>query len=643
MLTSMREGIKNSKVLKFVLLLFICAPFAFFGINSYFGNGGTSSAVKVNGEEVPISMFEEELNMQRNRLKQAFGGTIPAGFASEDLLRQQALEGVITGSVLRGLANDQKLVVSDRSLALAITETEAFQVDGVFSQERYEAQIRSVGYSVASFESQFRGDVALQEFRDSIVSSNFSLENEESNAAKLNNQIRNAAYIEFKLDRLVETVELEENQLETYFDENKENYKHPERVKIEYIELSSAGLKDAIEVTEADAREYFESNSKSYRVAEERSASHILLALTQDASDDDVAEKQKLASELKSRLDAGEDFSALAGEFSEDPGSAANGGSLGFFGKGAMVPEFEEATFVMDVGTISEPVRSNFGLHIIKLDNIKAESGQEFSAVKDEIIDLLKQQKADEKFYDDNELLANKTYENPDSLIPASEDAGFEIKTTDWIDRLTKEGIGANNKIVAAALDPEVLTAGNNSPVIELEPNHVVVLRVLEHEDERQKTLEDVREELEKQLKRENAAKTLEATAADAVESVSGASELTGIAEELGGELVDFSDITRASTAVDSSILAALFSMPKPVGDAKSIKSLQLPNGNQIVISLANVATPDDKAAGAPEQSTVLLDPNRIGSIEYEALVRGLRARAVVNEINQQILQPIQQ
>lgn len=642
MLTSMREGIKSSKVLKFVLLLFICAPFAFFGVNSYFGNNGASSAVKVNGEEVPISMFDDELNMQRNRLKQAFGGSIPAGFASEDMLRQQALEGVITSAVLRSLADDQNLVVSDRSLALAITETEAFQVDGTFNQERYEAQLRSVGYSVGSFEAQFRGDVALQEFRDSIVNSSFVLTNEKLNAAKLNQQIRNAAYIEFKLDPLIETVELEENQLETYFEENKDGFKHPERVKIEYIELSSAGLKNAIEITEEETQEYFNSNSKNYRVAEERSASHILLALAKDASDGDVADKQKLSQEIKVRIDAGEAFSDLASEFSEDPGSAANGGSLGFFGKGAMVPAFEEAAFSMDVGSVSEPVRSDFGLHIIKLDDVKAESGQEFSAVKDEILDLLKQQKADEKFFDDNELLANKTYENPDSLIPASEDAGFVIKTSDWIDRLTSEGIGANKKIIAAALDPEVLNAGNNSPVIELDPSRVVVLRVLEHEIERQKTLEDVSDDLQKQLKRENAATILSSTVQKAVELFASEKELTAIAEELEGELVDFSDLTRGSTTVDRSILTSLFAMPKPASGKNSVKSLQLPNGNQVVISLAEVSTPEDNDE-AESQPATLLDSNRIGSIEYEALVRGIRSRAVVDEINQQILQPVQQ
>lgn len=642
MLTSMREGIKSSKVLKFVLLLFICAPFAFFGVNSYFGNGGASSAVKVNGEDVPLSMFDDELNMQRNRLKQAFGGAIPAGFASEDMLRQQALEGVITSAVLRGLADDQKLVVSDRSLALAITETEAFQLDGVFNQERYEAQLRSVGYSVASFEAQFRGDVALQEFRDSIVNSNFVLENEELSAAKLNNQIRNAAYIEFKLDPLLETIELEENQIELYFEENKENFKHPERVKIEYIELSSLGLTESIEISDEETQEYFSRNSSNYRVPEERSASHILIALSQDASDDDVAEKQKLGQDIKARIDAGEAFADLATEFSEDPGSATNGGSLGFFGKGAMVPEFEEAAFSMEVGSVSEPVRSDFGLHIIKLDEIKAESGEELSAVKDDIVDLLKQQRANEKFFDDNELLANKTYENPDSLIPASEDAGFEIKTSGWIDRLTSEGIGANKKIIAAALDPEILNAGNNSPVIELEENHVVVLRVLEHDPERQKVLDDVREDLQKQLKRENGAKTLKSTAQKAVDLFLSETELKSIAEELSGELVEFSDIARTSTTVDRSILASLFAMPKPTAGKNSIKSLQLPSGDQVVISLAEIKSLETSDEEESPQTPVLLDSNRIGSIEYEALVRGVRSRAVVNEINQQILQPVQ-
>ncbi len=641
MLTNLRESVKNSKVIKFVLLLFICAPFAFFGVNSYFGGGGSSYAVKVNGNEVPVRAFEQEFNVQRNRLRQAFGGTIPEGFASDDMLRQQALESLITGELLNGVIEDQDIVVSDQNLAKAITQTEVFQKDGRFDQERYEMQLRSAGLSIDSFESQFRRDVALQDFRDSIVTSNFVLDGEKSTVLKLTNQLRNASYIAFRLDPVLETTTIEGAAVEDFFEQNKLNYMHPERVKIEFIELDSTSMKNDITVTEEDIKAYFDENSSSYRVAEERSASHILLSLEAGASDSEADEKLKKIQELKSKLNSGENFEKLAEQYSEDPGSAENGGSLGFFGKGAMVPEFEEAVFAMSIGEISEPVKSDFGYHLIRLDEIKEERGKEFSAVKSEIEDLLKQQGADEVFYDKSELLSNLSYENPDSLVPAAEAGEFTIQQSDWIDRLSKNGIGANPKIINAALSPDVLAEGNNSSLIELGDNHVVALRVVEHEGPRQKELEEVKEDILEQLKRETARAALENTAKTAMERLQNGEAIEGVSGELGGEYAEPADIERSNPGLDRAVLDALFKLPKPAEGNKAYSTVALPAGDQYVLALNAVKDGESPQAGDMAAQNPI-DPQQIGQAEYGALLRHMRNKALV-EINQQILQPAAQ
>jgi len=562
MLTSMREGIKNSRVLKYVLVVFICAPFAFFGINSYFGNGGSVFAVKVDGEEVSVRVYEQELNNQRNRLRQAFGGKIPAGFASDDMLRQQALESVITSQAIAQAIDDQNIVVSKETLAKVIFETEAFQVDGRFDKDRYKAQLRSSGYTPETYEYQFSRDVAQLSLRDSVMTSSFVLGNETQAANVLLSQKRKAEFITFKLQPLLEKITIEDAEVSQYFDENQESFNHPERVKIEYIEMNPELLGVEIDVTEDDALAYYTENKDSYKIAEERVASHILFLLDENASELDAAEILAKAEGVKQRLDAGESFEDLAKEFSEDPGSAENGGSLGLFGRGAMVPAFEDVAFSIDVGQVSDPVRSSFGYHLIRVDEIKAEHGKEFPVVKDEVIALLKERQANDIFFDKNEQLANATFENPDTLIPAADATGFAIQESDWIDRLSNTGIASSPKIIQAALSQDVLVNGNNSAIIELAENHAVVLRVKEQEGPRPKKLEEVSDEIRTLLRNKIAHETLNGLLETALSQYKEGTEGSVIALDLGGELTEASEYERSNSEVDGMIISQLFKMP---------------------------------------------------------------------------------
>ncbi|MDO6459470.1 SurA N-terminal domain-containing protein [Granulosicoccaceae sp. 1_MG-2023] len=630
MLTNMRESIKNSKVIKFVLLIFICAPFAFFGINSYFSGGANAFAIKVNDEEISVRAFDEEVNAQRNRLRQAFGGTIPQGFASEDMLKQQAIETLVVGQVMNDVIDEQNIRVSDVALAKAITETPVFQVDGKFDKARYEAQLRSAGFTVESFEQQFRRDVAMQDFRGSVAASNFVLDSEATRVNVLNSQVRNATVVRLSLeDELAET-EVTVEEISAYFEENKARYMHPERVKIAYLELDSATLQDILEPSEDELRTYFDENKSNYVVAEERSASHILISI--DGDTDEAAALAK-AQELKQQLDEGGDFAALAQANSDDPGSASNGGSLGFFAKGAMVPEFEEAVFSMAAGDISEPVKSDFGYHIIRLDEIKPETGKSFDEVRDEIAALLKQQRADEAFYERSETLANLSFENPDSLVPAAEEMGLEIQESDWIDANTSEGIGADARILQAALNEDVRVEGNNSPVIELAPTHIVVLRTLDYNEPREKTLEEVSEQIADLLKNQKAREAL----------IARADELRGnfvsgpLADDLpqGATLIEAKDYKRGETDPDPAIAATLFSLPRPATEeALSSGVASSGNGDQLVIWLNEV-----KEGEAEADDASLLSAQQAGAVEYNALVRSLRSKARV-EINDAILSP---
>ncbi len=303
------------------------------------------------------------------------------------------------------------------------------------------------------------------------------------------------------------TIEVTDEEVAAYFEENKESYKFPERAKIRYIEIDSAAIAAGIQVTEEEAKTYYDENRGSFILPEQRSVSHILL------SDDNGSEEERSATlaELKVRVEGGESFADLAREFSDDVGTADLGGSLGIITPGTMDPQFEEAVFGLAAeGDISEPVTSQFGVHLIRLDSITPESGEPFEAVKDEIIADRQQNEADREFFDLREQISEQAFDNPDSLEPAADVTGLEIKTSDWLDADTDSGpVLSNPQLMATVFSPEVLNDELNSEVIEVGDRHVVVLRVQEHEEPRQKTLEDVRDEVVASLKSERAGEML--------------------------------------------------------------------------------------------------------------------------------------
>jgi len=375
MLLDLRETIRNSKPIKYTLITIICIPFVLFGIGSYFSAGGPGYAAKVDGSEISAQQLENAYSQQRRQMAQMFGGQIPEGFGDEAALRQQALDGLVRQQVLRNTVAENKFTVSDKTLASAIQDIPAFRnAEGGFDRERYMAQLQSSGMSVDAFENSFREDTALAQFQAGIVDTSFVLPTEKDLNESLARQVRTVDAIRLPLEPARESIEIADTEVQTYFDENADNYTFPQRAKIKYIRLNRAVLADAIDVTDEEAQEYFDANKGNYLVPEERKASHILLTLDEDASDAEVNEQTEILSSISGRIASGESFADLAKEFSKDPGSATVGGSLGQIAPGVMVPAFEQAVFALaNVNDLSEPVRTQFGLHLIKLDEIVPE------------------------------------------------------------------------------------------------------------------------------------------------------------------------------------------------------------------------------------------------------------------------------
>ena len=637
MLLDLRETVRNSKPIKYTLITIIIIPFALVGIGSYLSGGSVPPVAEVNGQPINQQQLDQAYQQQRQQLARMFGGQLPEAFANEGRLRQQALQQLISQQVLESEVANQKFAVGDATLGRAIRNLPAFQIDGRFDSETYQTQLRASGMSVPVFEQSFRDDTAMNQFRMGISDTSFTLPSEAERLLALARQTRTVEGVRFDVAKARETIEVTDEEVAAYFEENKESYKFPERAKIRYIEIDSAAIAAGIQITEEEAKTYYDENRGSFILPEQRSVSHILLS--DDGSEE---ERSKKLSELKVRVEGGESFADLAKEFSDDVGTADLGGSLGIITPGTMDPQFEDAVFgLASEGDISEPVVSQFGVHLIQLDSITPESGKPFEEVKDEIIAERQQNEADREFFDLREQISEQAFDNPDSLEPAADATGLEIKTSDWLDSDTDSGsVLSNPQLMAAVFSPEVLNDELNSEVIEVGDRHVVVLRVLEHEAPRQKTLEDVRDEVVASLKSKRAVEMLKIRQDAALAKLAEGESAADIAE--GDEFATAIEqvvLGRQSTELEGGVVSSIFSLPKPAADGDPVTTAEsLSNGDLLALRLDSVDVPElaspEEGADATAESLPSAEPAgpnaRLGGTEFEVLLESLRNSADV-------------
>ena len=643
MLLDIRETVRNSKPLKYTLIGLICIPFALVGIGSYFSGGGYAPVATVNGEEINEQALEFAYQQQRQQLAQIFGGQIPEGFGDEELLRQQALEQLITQQVIVDEVAKQRFAVGDETLGRAIRQRPEFQTDGVFDAERYRQLLGASGAQVAAFEAQYRDEAALDQFRNGVVSSSFTLPTEAERLDKLARQTRTVNAVQLDLDTVKDGIEVDDASVQARFDETADDYRFPPRAKINYIELSAESLADSLEVSEDEARSWYESNRSNYMTPELREASHILVTVDDVADADEVADAREKVEAMVARIDAGESFEDIAREESDDAGSASLGGSLGPISPGLMVPAFEQAAYAVEgEGQLSGPVETEFGVHLIRVDKITPEEGQSFDDVREEALAGARRDAADRDYFELRELLAEVAFDEPDSLQAAADATGLELQSTDWLDADTDSGPVLSHPAVRAAMFSEdVLDEGNNSDVIEVGERHVVALRVVEHEDERPKTLDDVRADLTETLRSERAGEMLDETAATVEAALLAGEDVDAIATANTGATAFAAEVlTRQADVFDRTAVQEIYRAPAPSDDEPSVGVAVLGDGDRLVWQVVEIATPEAVSTDESGETTLAIpaadavttgaDPQR-GSAEFGALVGALRGRADVD------------
>jgi peptidyl-prolyl cis-trans isomerase D len=630
MLQTIRE--KAQGWIAWVIVILITIPFALWGIGEYTGIGGEPVVATVNGQEITERDFESRYQQFRNDLRQRLGSAYRPELFQEELMRQQVLDRMIDDLVIEQASRSMGLYAGDELVRQTILQFSAFQKDNQFDRQAYERALRLQGYgSPAQFEERVRQSLITSQLGSAVRSTEFATPAELENLVRLQEQQREFSYLEVPLAEFRSDEALEAADLEAYYEDHKARFRTPERVKVDYLLLDLDTLAAGIEPSEEDLLAFYELHREEYGKPEQRVASHILVNLPEDADADAEAEARGRIEAALARIRAGEEFAEVAKEVSEDPGSAAAGGDLGLFGPGAMVPEFEEAAFAAEVGEVTEPVRSPFGLHLILVTEVQPETIKQFDEAREQVLAALRKNEAEQLLYDEAERLADLAYEQPDSLEPAAEELGLELQTSDWFARDGGEGLLAHPKVKAAAFSEEVLTAGNNSEVLDLGDNRMLALRVREHEVAAYKPLDDVRAEVEDLVRDEQALERARDQAEQLVARLESGASLQELQAETGYELNQPGSLGRDSGEAPAGLVHQAFQLPRP-GEAGAVYGLaDLAGGNFAVVALTEVkdGTLEDLEPVVRETEITTLESSA-GQANYQHLVRQLRAIAEI-------------
>ncbi|WP_017939188.1 SurA N-terminal domain-containing protein [Zestomonas thermotolerans] len=581
----------------------------------------TQVAAEVNGEEITQNELSQAVDMQRRQLIQRLGKDFDVSRLDDKLLREAALKGLIERKLLLQSANDADFVFSQQALDQVILQTPEFQVNGQFSVDKYDQVIRQMGYTRLQFRQMLEQEMLIAQLRAGIAGSGFVTDEEVRSFARLERQTRDFASLTVKADKA--HAEVSDDEVKAYYDEHSAQYMSPEQVVIEYVELKKDAFFDKVEVSDEELQALYQREIAN--LAEQRNAAHILVEVNDKV---DEAQAKAKIEEIRKQLDEGKDFAALAKEFSEDPGSADNGGELGFAGPGVYDSEFETALYALKKGEVSQPVRSEYGWHLIKLLDVQAPEVPSFDSLKDKLVRELKAQQVEQRFVEASKALEDAAFEASDLAQPAQE-LGLQVQISAPFGREGGEGLTANNQVIQAAYSPEVLEDGANSNLLELDPDTAVVLRVKEHRKPEQLPFEQVAASIREQLVEKRAA---EQARSEGEKLLAGLREdKTPVEQAAGGQTwQQIEAATRSQEGVEPVVLQTLFRMPRPVDGKPTFAGVALANGDYVILQLKGVSEPDDELAEDEREMYRQFLASRSGQQDFSAFRRELERSAEI-------------
>jgi peptidyl-prolyl cis-trans isomerase D len=569
----------------------IAVVFVFWGID--FKSGAQDFAAKVDGESIPVQSLVQAWQQRQRQLQQMLRDELP-----EDLKKQQQqalLDQLVRQTLLAQRAERAGYRVTDQALARRVMEHPAFQVDGKFSKDRYIAMLRSAGIDERRFESELHDELLINQLQAAVVDSAFVAPFELQRRYALEKQEREIDYALVPASQFASSATVSEEQIQKYFEENKSNYLLPETVDLQYVELTREQAQAGVTVTEEALKEYYEQVKDRFESPERRRGRHILITAG-DGVDDAAALKK--AEELTAKAQAGGDFAQLAKDNSKDPGSAAQGGDLGWAQRGMFVGPFEEALFSMKPGEIRGPVKTQFGYHVLKLEEIEAGHSRSLEEARAEVEAEYRQQRAETVFSDQSQKLADAAFSALTELESVAKAMDLPIRTLKGFTRQGGGELGQEPEAIKAAFSEDVLERRENSPLLAIGEDRAVVLRVTDHKPAEPRPLEEVRAGIEEQLKVQAARDAAAAKGAEAVARLQKGEPWTDVVKSLQLTPAGKRFMTRQDSIAPPAVLKAAFSAPGAgVSEAKPhYAGTSTDDGNYAIYAVTQVRSGDPAA-----------------------------------------------
>ncbi len=625
MLENIREssqGLTAKIILGLVILTFALA-----GIGSYTNSVDTSVA-EVNGEKITQEDFNKAYQAQRNRMQQQFGDMFERLAADETYManfRNGVVDSLISERLIDQNSSNLAIRVSDERIKDTIRKMPEFQVEGVFDNNRYLALINQAGfYQSSDFRDYLRSEMTRRQLTQSLVVSEFSLPYQNEMLAGLQNQKRDVRYATIDLEQFKKSVEVSEEEIKSYYQENQSRFMNQEKVKVDYIALNVEDIAKTINVSDEDVKAYYEDNIQNFRKDEQRRIAHILVEVGEDE-----AKAKADAEALLVKVKAGEDFAELAKNHSADTFSGENGGDLEWLERGSMDETFDEQAFALaNVGDVSDVVKTEFGFHIIKLTDLKAEETKPLAEIQDELKVQVSNEKALEEFFELQQEMARLSFEFPDSLEDAAQAVNVNVVTSDWLGRVGNALPFDNQKLTEAAFSDIVLSEQLNSDVIEVNDNLAVVLRLNEHQTASVKPLAEVQEAIKASIVATKAQEQAESEVETLLADLKAGNDISAKLTELGGAFVEKADMARFGSDVDRSITEKAFTLAHPAEGSKSVGKTDLSQGGYAIVEVTAVKAGDKTLDQNIENQQV----NQLAQSAYASYVESLKVDAKITK-----------
>lgn len=624
MLTWIRKK-SSGLLMTFVMGLLILA-FAMWGVQDYFTQSSNDAVAVVNGEKISINDYSQQFSQRRQNLMSQYGEGFDPSFFDSPMMKRNFLESMINNELFKQAAEDSGYVVTADEIRAILEEAPNFQDDsGQFNPELYAAFLSQTNQTAAILQSKIIEGLISTAINDVVDSTNFVTPAERKVIAALNLQTRDFEYLVISPNQFLESIEVNDEEIQAYYDGHQDQYMTQPKVAVDYIELNAEKVASEIEITEDEALNNFEQNKDLYLKGEQRLASHILVNESDDA--------EAKINELKALIADGADFAEVAKENSDDPGSAGQGGDLGWVNVGDMVPEFDEALFSMQVNTTSDVVKSSFGYHLIQLREIKAPEPAIFEEVKNDIVQALQAQKAENMFLDKASELASLVLDAEDNLDSVAEDSGLEMQTTELFTRNSGVGLASNAIFREAAFSGLVKDDLQNSDVINISDTHIVFIHLNDSQEATLKPLEEVKDLVLSSVKNEKAKAKSDELATQLLTQANEQQSFQSLADENDLTLVSASGVKRTGSEHPFTLVNNIFTTP--FNEKGSIELLESNGNDRALVKITQVNEADLEAVDLNTE-TAQLDRN-VKANEQQLLIKALREKADVY-INEDML-----